>query len=135
MEEVKCIARLGVISEIVLIFHSLSLGLREFYDLRHALGHLPACCLSRSTFVVALNKWANNNNNNNNNNKALPQLTQVGRAVALASTHGRRLGDVPEKLVPYSGNNLNRATWPKKDKRLCSMIHRRLMRARAGTGW
>ena len=30
--------------------------------------------------------------------KALPQLTQVGRAVALASTHGRPLGDVPEQL-------------------------------------
>jgi hypothetical protein len=30
--------------------------------------------------------------------KALPQLTQVGRAVALALTHGRPLGDVPEQL-------------------------------------
>lgn len=57
LEEVKRIARLGVISELVLRFHSLSLGLNEFYDLRETLSHLPACCLSR-TFVVALNKWA-----------------------------------------------------------------------------
>ena len=35
----------------------------------------------------------------------LPQLTQAGRAVALASTHGRPLADVPEQLVPYYGTS------------------------------